>query len=217
MALRTIKVHAHPDIDYKEWAQELYGKNKCIVSAIEDGKQGNKPHVHFIGYTDLQPEYWKLTKDKLNQEHPKRDEEMWCHEDQKMIPRWGERIQPVREGDVAKVTELGFQYVMKTSKKPEYCQGFTVEELNELKEKSDDHVKKLKSGMKEHCHARSYTGTALEVADAIYNDCDGYSVENNVKPRPGCFQNDIVWIMRTHPACDDEWKRFIKRQRVSWK
>lgn len=212
MALRTIKVHAHPEINYKEWAQELYGKNKCIVSAIEDGKQGNKPHVHFIGYTDLNGYQWDTVKEKLSQDHPKRDEVKADG-----TPRWGDRIQPVREGDVQKVSELGFQYVMKTSNKPEYSQGFTEEELNELKDKSDDHVKKLKGGMKEHCHARNYTGTALQVADAIYNDCDGYSVENNIKPRPGCFQNDIVWIMRTHPDCDDEWKRFIKRQRVSWK
>jgi len=212
MALRTIKIHAHPLINYKEWAQELYGKNKCIVSAIEDGKQGNKPHVHFIGYTDLNGYQWDAVKSKLNDEHPKRDEVKADG-----TARWGDRIQPVREGDVQKVSELGFQYVMKTSNKPEYSQGFTEEELNELKDKSDDHVKKLKGGMKEHCHARSYTGTALEVADAIYNDCDGYSVENNIKPRPGCFQNDIVWIMRTHPNCDDEWKRFIKRQRVTWK
>lgn len=48
------------------------------------------------------------------------------------------------------MTELGFQYVMKTCAKPMCSQGFTEEELKELKERSDDHSEKLKTGMKNH-------------------------------------------------------------------
>jgi len=189
---------------YAKWMREFYGENKAIVSAVEHG-QNNNPHVHFIGYSNMNEDDFVATKDELAEKHPKKTVLM---DDGKTLRFPGCR--PVRMGK-KKVTELGFQYVMKTSAKPEASQGFTEAELEELKQKSDDHVEKLKSGAKDHCHARSYTGTPDEVHVKIHSDTIDFNKANGTALRPQIAM-DTINTMLSHPQARDEWVRYVKRK-----
>lgn len=204
--LYTFKCDHHSELDYKEWAIKFYGENKCIVSPIEHGQQ-NKPHVHFIGYSNLSAgEFNKIKKD-LSDNHPKRVEKT-----AEGHPAYPKGIQPVRQA-LGPVTELGFQYVLKLSAHPMFSQGFTQAELDEYKVKSDDHVKQLKSGAKDHCHARSYTGAPEEVHVKIHSDTIDFHKANGSSLRPQIAM-DTINIMLSHPNATDDWVRYIKRKTI---
>ncbi len=164
------------------------------------------------GYSDLTKKAFDAVKVQLAESHPKKLETVKTLEglEELRFPN----CKPVRQGE-KEVNELGFQYVMKTSARPEYSQGFTQEELDELKAKSDDHVVKLKSGAKDHCHARAYTGTAEEVHMKIHSDSIDFNKANGCALRP-LIAMDTINIMLSHPKATDEWVRYIKRKTIKY-
>jgi len=193
MSLKTFKVEHSDLFDYAHWAKEFFGNNKCVVSAVE---HSSSDHVHFIGYTDMNDADFAATLEELKEAHPKKKKHPTCR--------------PVKKSD-KEVTEMGFQYVMKTSAKPEYSQGFSAEDLQELKEKSDDHVHELKHGAKEHCHKRKYSGTPEDVHIAIHSDSFDYNRETGRALRPQ-FGMDTINIMMHHPDATPAWIAYLKRK-----
>lgn len=201
--LVTFKYNHDSQSDYKSIAVRLFEDNKCIVSAVEKGKNGDN-HVHFIGYTSLPEGDYTTVYEAIKKEHP------WHTQVQSDgTPRYSKaQLNQVMRKSSKEVTQLGFQYVMKTSAVPEYSQGFEEGELDDLKEASDEHVKKLKDGPKELVHAKKYAGTAKEVFFKIRLDVSRYMKENNVPLRPQ-FKRNCLWIMFTHPDCTSEWEAFF--------
>ncbi len=118
----TLKCEHHPELNYAEWCKKFYGENKAIVSPVELGKR-KVAHVHFIGYSDLSKKSFEAVKVQLAEQHPKKLEKVTTLEGVEE-PRFP-KCKPVRQGG-KQVDELGFQYVMKTSARPEYSQGFTA-------------------------------------------------------------------------------------------
>lgn len=201
--MQTFKCNHHSEIVYSQWAKSIYGENKCIVSPVEKGKSGHN-HVHFIGYCTLSLKEFQTKYEDFSMKHPQKFER---NEDGKLrFPR----IQPCRKSN-KEVNELGFQYVMKTSAEPVYSQGFTEDELKDLKSKSDEHADQLKSGMKEHCHKRKYEGTPDEIYDEIAYDCVTYNGENGIAVRPQ-FKSDVNNVMNSHPDVNPLWRRYLSKR-----
>lgn len=199
--------YVHSDkADYKAIAKRMFGDNKCIVSPLEPGKSG-RDHVHFIGYTDLSVKDEEEELGEIKAEHPAHDDK-----DEDGNPNFTvAQLRQIVRSSGKRVCEAGFQYVMKTNKKPRYSQGFEEEELEELKAASDEHVDKLKSGAKELVHGKKYTGSPQEIFDKMQMDILEYNIENNIPFRPQ-FKRACLWIMVNHPDCTTEWKRFVLKQ-----
>lgn len=200
--------YVHSDkADYKAIAKRMFGDNKCIVSPLESGKNGGRDHVHFIGYTDLSVKEQEYELGEIKAEHPAHDDK-----DKDGKPNFTEaQLRQIVRTSLKRVNEEGFQYVMKTNKKPRYSQGFEEEELEELKAASDEHVEKLKSGAKELVHGKKYSGTAKEIFAKMKMDVLDYNIEHNIPFRPQ-FTRGCLWIMVNHPDCTTEWKHFVLSQ-----
>lgn len=209
--LKTFKCNHSPSLKYKQWAQRLYGDNKCIVSPVEKGKSGHD-HVHFIGYTDLSKRQYNKIKDELYEAHP------WHEETNEEGKLRYPNCCPIRAANKI-VNDKGFQYVMKTftDKTPlEYSQGFSEEELLALKAASDEHVEKMKNGMKEHIHGIQYHGAPADILIKLAHDCGIYLRVEKVNSRPQ-FVTDVYNIMMSHPQATDEWATFIVDRRLGLK
>lgn len=203
LVLKTFKCCHSSSIDYKHWASQLFGDNKCIVSPVEKGKEGHD-HVHFIGYTELDKKEFNTIKNEFSDMHPWHDEK--TADGQLRYPN----CRPIRAANKL-VTELGFQYVMKTytEKTPiEYFQGFTTDELAALKHASDEHVEDLKHGPKEHCNKRKYDGTPEECLRAYGMEYFRFCKQNNRCIRPQ-GKTDIYNGFLSHPDASEDWIRLV--------
>lgn len=205
-----------------EIAQSLFGTAKCMVQ-IE--KINSNTHYHVQGYTSV-PEkdvrhmltliskkhqavkLWNEGVKRWLDEHPKPDfgEKEWKEEMKKAC---GGCPRPCKKADDYDLTEKGFQYMMKEGRDPVFSQGFTREELDGLKKASDEHVDKLKNGLKEHLHAiLDYPKTPERAFKKMRLDAYDYYKKEDKRPRP-MFQKDVLWTMAHHPQHTDEWKEFI--------
>jgi len=201
--METFKVNHDSQCDYAKWAKQVYGDNKCVVSAVEKGNGGNN-HVHFIGYVTLSEKEFEYEYGEIKADHPWHDQK---NADGTARYTSGQLAHVMRKSN-KEVTELGFQYVMKTNAKPEYSQGFEEGELDALKAASDAHVEKLKNGPKEYIHAKKYAGTPKEIFLLIRCDIIEYMRENKQPIWPQ-FKRQCLTIMMTHPQYCAEWRQFI--------
>ena len=179
-----------PAWDYPSICAQLFQDNKCLCVAE---KISTNAHVHFQGYTDLPPRKWEEIITAIAATH------------------WSKKIKPnsrpLRQHKRA-VDEVGFQYMCKEGGDPLYCQGFLEGEIASLKAKSDDMVDELKSGMKDHLHAKTYDSVPTAARKRMRMDALEYYAEGAKRPRP-TFQKDVLWVMYTHPQSTQEWKEFV--------
>jgi len=124
------KVVGLPEWDYEAEAFAFFNGAKCIV---QYEKLSSNPHVHFQGYTCLGPDAIQKRVTVLSEKHISRT----------VAPN----SRPIRMVRTGLVNETGFQYLMKEGHKPLHSIGFTPEELEELKTKSDTHVEDLKMSL----------------------------------------------------------------------
>ncbi len=90
----------------------------------------------------------------------------------------------------------------------DYSQYFDEDELEDLKEASEEHVAMLKSGAKEAVHAKKYAGSPNDVYHRIKLDVLRYLRENNII-FPLSFKSNCLWYMATHPDRVASWKDFV--------
>jgi len=139
------KVSGLQDWDYEAEAYEFFAGSKCIV---QYEKLSDNPHVHFQGYTSLGPDAIKKRVTALSAKHPTR----------KVA-----NSRPVKMVRTGLVNEIGFQYLMKEGHQPLHSIGFTPEELEELKAKSDLHVEELKMSLFNYLVALKFDATTLNI------------------------------------------------------
>lgn len=194
--------------NYEEQAKKFFGVNKCMVQ-LE--KIGANDHAHFQGYTTLSERMMKDRISEMSKGHYvnksyQKELEAWeaAGSVDKLKPKCPRPIRMVRK----EVDEVGFQYLMKEGHLPVFYQGFTVEELNAMAVSSDEHVKSLKNGLKEHVHKRKYSVDPVAARKRMRLDALEYYVEEKKRPR-GVFQKDVLWCMYTHPDACDDWKEFV--------
>lgn len=139
LSLYNIKIRLDPS-----WTQEDYIKicrhlfdeeSKILVVAEKLTGPNTNPHVHIQGYS-----YY--TKDTITEKCRKIVKPM--HFQMKPGPGYNPKARPI---STANADELGFQYCVKEAPNavaPIYQRGFTPEQLMELHEKSQEHVKNMK-------------------------------------------------------------------------
>lgn len=197
-----------PSWDYAKRAKSVFGENKCIVQ-LE--KLGANAHVHFQGMTSLTERMMEDHLNALSNDHYavvefKKAYEKWLEVEDNPLKK-PSRPRPVKMARRS-VDDKGFQYLMKEGTMPMYQQHFTVEELNKLAQKSDEHVEELKNGMKEYLHGRHYDPEPGRAFKRMRLDALEYYEETDKRPRP-TFQKDVLWAMYQHPARDVAWKEFV--------
>lgn len=132
MTLIHFKCETCVSIDPKGIAENLFGENQHLV-VLHKGKNEN-PHWHFQGQLAVsKAEYEKVVK-KMADGHSKKIAKP--------------KSRPVKRA-LGNITDTGYQYMMKEDPPVVVCsRGFTEEELEELHEKSSEHVDELKAELR---------------------------------------------------------------------
>lgn len=199
MTIRHFVTGYDSAINWEQWAVKLYGDGKLIVAA-EHLK--SNAHVHFHGESPHNEKDWAKVFKSFKDDHPI-----------KRIPG-ASKLRPTKEMKKP-ADEMGYQYLAK-EKHTLYTQGFTEEELVELRAASDEHVKHLKNGMKDHIHGLKYAGTPAEVFLNILDDCGSFIVKEKVTTRPQLI-TDVYNIMTTHPDATEAWGKWTLYRRAGLK
>lgn len=199
MTIRHFITGYDSGINWEEWAIKLYGDGKLIVAAE---KLRSNAHVHFHGDSTLTQKEWEKQFNLFKANHPI-----------KKAPG-GANLRPTKESKKP-VDENGYQYVAK-EKHQLYMQGVSPEELASLHKASNEHVEKMKNGMKEHIHGIHYEGAPAEVLRKLAHDCGFYLRVEKVNSRPQ-FVNDVYNVMMSHPEATDEWATYIVDRRMGLK
>lgn len=191
-ALKHFVTRYDSGIKFEEWAIRMFGDNKCIVAAEKMNANG---HVHFHGYTDMNEGDWAKAYEKFNAQHPVKI----------AAKAIGQGVNPTRK--MKNPTELGFQYVCKEDHHL-FVQGITQEEIDAYRTASNEHVKKMKNGGKEHCHEKHYEGEPAEVYLKIARNLYDYNLANDLQNRPQA-KRDAMHVMMSHPECTPAWHTFL--------
>jgi len=181
--------------DHAKIARDIFGDHKHMVV---NEKLSTNPHCHFHGYTDMDDKDVDKYITKLASTHYQRQEP------------GGETSRPVKRAR-KDLDELGFQYLAKEHHQPLVMHGISEEELASLRAASDEHVQKLKNGMRDHVWAKEYTGQPQEVHVNMRTDAFDWYIENNLRPGPR-FQKDVLWFMATHPKASRAWKLYASER-----
>lgn len=132
MTLAHFKCETCVSIDPKGVAENLFGENRYLV-VLHKGKNEN-PHWHFQGELAVSNAQYALVIKRMALGHSKK------------IAKPNSR--PVKRAK-NNITEVGYQYMMKEDPAVVVCsRGFTEEELEELHEKSTEHVDELKAELR---------------------------------------------------------------------
>jgi len=138
------KVDGLPDWAWMEICNSFFGPAKCIV---QYEKLKSNPHVHVQGYTVLGQDAIQKRVTALAA----------THFSKALMPNQ----RPIRMVRTGLVNEIGFQYLMKEGHAPLHQVGFTPEELEELKAKSDLHVEDLKMSLFNYLVSLKFDSTTL--------------------------------------------------------
>jgi len=184
------KCNYDPSWDYASIARRFFGDGKCLVVAE---KMVTNAHVHFQGYSA----HSTALVDKFITEFAA------THYSRKEYPN-GRPVKRARRS----VDEVGFQYLCKESHPPLFVQGFTEEELDELRQKSLDYVKQFGEGFQQVVNDISANGKSVCQMYAEAKMCCGdYCLEVDKWPRN--FQRAVLLGLLKHPNCSREWKIYI--------
>lgn len=177
-----------PNLDLERTKEDLFGDNQCLFILEK------KPawHVHVHGYPrEGCPDITKYLKE-LAAQHSKRAIDTRC------LP-----IKRKHEG----VDEKGFQYVCKflgTDMDVILNNGFSQEDLEELKKKSDEAREALKVSMSDYIkeHYIPAPGAPFdEVHDAyLSHGLWFYKKEKETLPPPN-FKRLVLWALCNHHEC----------------
>lgn len=188
--MQHIKCNYDPTWDYPAIARNLFGANKCLVVAE---KLATNAHVHFQGFTDLGPrEFEKAITDLAATHYSK---------------KVNSASRPVKRAKRT-VDEIGFQYLCKEERPPLYSQGFTEDELQALRDASDQHVDELKHALSDYLADRVYDSDPLRAFDDMRMDALQYYIDTDRRIPPR-FQKDVLGIMCRHRQATKEWKFFV--------
>jgi len=196
--LEHFKVNYDPTWDYEGVAESMFDGPRILVMPEKKLMIGH--HVHFQGYTSYSQRTFVNMRGKLALKHYTRTTE----------PK-NPNSRPCSAGGKAS-DETGFQYMCKEGMVPLYSKGFTPEELQELKWKSDAHVEKLKVALEEYLRETWKTknpgGGHEKSPETIWTELQlmscGWYDSNNKKPARYHRQN-LVQAMRTLHLAKDEW------------
>jgi len=192
---------------YENKARQFFGDNQCLVMSE---KEGSNHHVHFQGYTTMLDSAVQRAIAGLSIDHylTKLYADRLDAYEASPVGDKPKKPRPVKMHK-RKVDEVGFQYICKEGKPPLFKQGFSDEDILELKRRSDVHVEELKTGLKEHLFAREYPAEPAQAFKRMREDSYDYYMEGDKRPRPQ-FQKDVLWAMAKHPFnVDQKWKDFI--------
>lgn len=186
-----------PTWDYGEIARDLFGPNKCLVVAE---KLCTNAHVHFQGYCPhpegtIEEFISDLANDHFSRKAPKIKNKDTGKE---VTPR------PVKRAR-REVDEKGFQYMCKEDRPPLYQQGFTPEEVTELRAKADAVMLQYKKGLQEVVHGLELdldpNANLLHMHVRIVCECLDWYKSIGKFPPPG-FQKKVVFLIYTHPKAN---------------
>jgi len=161
----------------------------CVAEKLDENA-----HVHIQGQSVLSDNAFKEVTAKWKDTH-------WYLKDHPGAHPW----------KVCKheIDEKGYQYMSKEGRAPLYSNGFSDDQLAELKAASDAHVAELKSGMRDYLHTITYLGDAHQVFMGMREDGTNWYLEQDKWPQPNRFKNDLLRAMITHPGVKPAWKAFV--------
>jgi len=192
-----IKCLYDPDWNYGEIARDLFGPNKCLVVAE---KLCTNAHVHFQGYCPhpdgtVEEFISDLANDHFVRKAPKVKN-----------PETGKEIcpRPVKRAR-RDVDEKGFQYMCKEDRPPLYVQGFTDQELTDLRANANAVMLQYKKGLEEVVHSLELDlapdANLLHMHTRILVECADWYKSIGKRPGPG-FQKQVTWCIFTHPKAN---------------
>jgi len=189
--LEHFKVKHDQTWNYTAIADKMFDGPKVMV---QWEKWSSNPHVHFQGLTSKAPRTFEQARSKLGHDHFSKILDPKCH--------------PVK--GVKTCDEKGFQYLLKEGHDPLYVKGFTQEELDELKGKSDEHVEKLKTGLKNYLHERVREKSTFYSysPEAAWNELQFISRDyyTSIDKTPGRYHRyNLVDAMSTLPKVPKPW------------
>lgn len=185
-----------PAWDYKKIAEDMYNGPRYLVM-LE--KLSTNAHVHFQGETDYAERTFANMRQELAKDH--------------FIKKLKPTSKPVK-GKKDPATEKGFQYIMKESAPtPERIlavKGFTQLQLEDLWEKSEEHVQEQKTKIRDYVKdmeipEAQFHGGPEEHAHLFYNvlmDVDMKLREMDREPTR-YTKRDIAHGLRKHKHCSN--------------
>lgn len=185
---RHSKIEYDPRVNWKEVCAKLFEdryKYLCVAEKLDVNA-----HVHLQGFTCMGDKEWdKLCRDLLADHYKLQDP----------------KARPIRHSR-KEVTDKGFQYMCKEdpfgNKNILARNLFTDGELLELYEKSEEHVKELKEGLRDYLFQKVPLDEDPAKLHAEYRLAGiDYYLEQDKMPPPN-FQKHILWAMaKTDPPC----------------
>jgi len=144
--LYHVKIQYCPYIKWSNLAGKIFEPEpaKCLVMAENLSKSTG--HVHMQGYTKRSDRALKKIREDIHSGHSLMAEFKRKRVADPAYARAHKRIQLSSELK-KEPTETGFQYICKEVNVPLYSQGFTPEELADLHENSNIHVKAKKQAV----------------------------------------------------------------------
>lgn len=178
-----------PSLDYKGYCQRLFGCNKCLV--VKEHKPHE--HVHIQGEPCVDDEAVKsILKEMVAKHYRKRE----CA-----------TARPVKRTKT-EVTEDGYQYMVKhDTSLVLFKQGFTDDEIESLKDKSDELREELQSKPGEYLFEKIGSGTDGITPRELHRRVSYYASEfymvNNKCPPPNIKMLKRYWMGKYYGNRED--------------
>lgn len=183
--------------DWAKLCKQLCGAGDLEVLCVAEKLEQNA-HVHIQGQTILSRNAFEAVRNEWRAKH-------WLvNED------GGENRRPWK---VCKheINEKGYQYMSKEGRPPLYQFGFTEDDLSEMKARSDEHVRALKTGLRDHISTLSFNGSVQQVYRAIRKAAIAWYQKDEKWPsQPNRFKSDLLRAMMEHPAATPAWKEYVE-------
>lgn len=192
-----------PTWDYEKIAEDMYDGPRYLVM-LE--KISTNAHVHFQGETTYAERTFANKRQKLSATH--------------FIRKLKPSSRPVK-GKKEPATELGFQYVCKELNEPLAYKGFTLDELEEMHDNSNMHVKEKKEKMKDYVKEMSLCPTEF-MGDDSEHACLFYKVLLDVdrqlkimdKEPSRYTKRDVANGLRAHKHCNDSMTLWLYKHNM---
>ena len=187
-----------PAWDYVQIAESLFDGPRCLV-VLE--KLSSNAHVHFQGETYYAKRTFANKRAALAPLH--------------FMRKISKTSRPVQRA--SKCDELGFQYIVKEGEpKILYVKGFTEEDINLMRYQSEEHVRKLKTTVKDwvNCmelRAGDFHGDEEEhkrLFNRVYLECLR-NIHSMGKDPSRYTRSDIAKALAKHDHCSDSMKTWM--------
>lgn len=162
---------------------------KCLV-VLE--KATSNPHLHFQGFSTLDEKTFKNKFSDLTANHYQK--------------RLGDKKRPVRHSN-KEVNDLGFQYMCKEGEVL-YRQGFSDEDIEQLREASKNYVDEVKNGLKRKLQETDFKYQDAEDLHHQFRRSAMKYYNDQEKMPPPNFQKLLIWHMSTLYPKDDQIQNY---------